>query len=202
MANQLLYGRLRMLATHRDSLTPDHLNRCCGIYTHLRSVNPHLSDLPENPLWIRWRYLPHNRWRCYGQAQDSVYGVKLSINPHAFDEGWDIVLIGIINHEMVHLLHPDIGHEEPFAEYEMGWDGYSEFRKELEIFRNYAERLAYDRTIVHVYCCSSCGSKIRTDRILPRGSSCKACCKRYNRGKISPHYSLIYEGREGVDNDG
>lgn len=191
-----------MLATHRDSLDLDHLNRCCRIYGELREANPHLADLPANPLWIRWRYLPHTRWRCYGQAQESRFGAILSINPHAFDDGWDVVLTGIINHEMVHLLHPDIGHHDPFKEYEMGWDGYREFRIELERFRSYAEELAYNRTIVHVYKCPSCDRRMRTDRILPRGSSCKHCCKKYNRGKISPHYSLIYEGREGMDNDG
>ena len=189
-----------MLTKNDDHLSSEHLSQVCRIYEHLRIANPCLVDLPKNPLWIRWRYLPYDRWRCYGQAQKSDIGVMLSINPHAFDEGWDNVLVGIINHEMVHLLRPDLGHEEPFKEYEMGWNGYRAWRIDLEQFRSHAERQSYYRTIVHTYRCDKCKRVMKTDQILPPGSACKHCCQEYNRGKISPHYSLIYVGREGLDN--
>ena len=185
-----------------EHLSPEHLSRVCLIYEVLCESNPSLSDLPKNPLWIRWRYLPYDRWRCYGEAQESDIGPMLSINPHAFDDGWADVLVGIINHEMVHLAHPYLGHEDPFKDYEMGWPGYRAWRVSLEQFRSHTEREAYYRTIVHVYSCPSCERVVKTDQELPPGSACKHCCMEHNRGNISPHYSLIYVGREGLDNGG
>ena len=180
-------------------LSVEHLRRVVAIYKGLRIDNPLLSDLPENPMWIRWRYLKSNRWRCYGTAEDSRLGVKISINPFAFEEGWDLVLVGIINHEMCHVLRPDLGHEPPFHDLESGWDKLADFQVALQEFRSFAERLAHDRTLVHTYECPQCWKKISTDRILPKGSGCKQCAMKKNRGRVSPHYALIYVGTEGIN---
>ncbi len=181
------------------NLSREHLAMVCSHYGRLRSINPILSELPTNPLWIRWRYLPWNRWRCYGEAEDSRLGATVSINPLAFDEGWDIVLSGIIHHEMIHLLMPDEGHNQVFGDAERSWCDYSAFRSALQLFREEAERFALDRSIVHVYHCRSCDLTIHIDRILPIGTACKHCCISDNRGKHSHLFSLIYEGRQGKD---
>lgn len=180
-------------------LNHEHLRIVCAIYERLRIENPILEELPPNPLWIRWWYLPHTRWRCYGRAEDSVLGCKISINPFAFEAGWEIVLEGIINHEMCHILRPDLGHEDPFMDLERGWPRFDDFQIALHEFRTLAERLARDRSLIHTYRCPTCDKLIRTDRVLPKGSGCKECTKRYNRGRVSPHYALIYVGTEGLD---
>lgn len=179
------------------SLSREHLALVCAQYGRLRSSNPILQQLPTNPLWIRWRYLPWQRFRCYGEAQDSVLGATISINPLAFEPSWEIVLAGIIHHEMIHVLMPDEGHNQVFADAERSWSEYEAFRSALQIFREEAERLALDRSIVHIYHCKVCEITIRIDRILPIGTACKHCCIKDNQGKHSHLFSLIYEGREG-----
>lgn len=180
-----------------NELSSDHLARVCSIYGYLRQANPSLRDLPANPLWIRWRYLPYERWKCYGVAQDSRLGVMVSINPLAFEEGWDLTLTGIINHELCHCMYPDIGHMDPFKDHEKGWEQYHAFRLELEMFREHARRIALDRSIIHIYYCDRCDTHIHLDRLLPAGTACKMCCIRVTKGQHSPLFALKYVGREG-----
>jgi len=177
------------------SLNREHLALACTLYGGLRRQNPFLADLPENPLWVKWRYLPLDRWRCYGEAQKTKHGLVIAINPVAFEEGWVFILEGIINHEMVHLLIPEHGHDSTFEEYESGWEHLLDFRDCLRVFRDESERLAVDRTIVHIYKCPECSIEIKTDRMLPQGTACKLCCMAYGRGRHDSSFALKYVGR-------
>ena len=178
------------------NLNREHLALACAAYGRIRAENPLLTEsLPPNPLWIRWHYLPWNRWKCYGEARECDHGPIVAINPMAFERGWDIVLEGIVNHELVHLLIPEVGHHDPFSELESAWPRHDEFRLALEKFRKKAEMLAIDRTIVHEYKCPECEQIIRVDRILPRGTACKMCCIKVSRGHHNPQFELIYVGR-------
>lgn len=176
------------------ALNNEHLIIVSSIYGHLRSENPHLKGLPTNPLWIRWRYLPVNRWRCYGEAQDSEQGITISINPLAFEGEWQLVLEGIINHELVHCLMPHEGHNQTFHIAEAGWDRLSEFTIQLARFREYVKS-TIQGSARFKYHCEHCLLDISVDRLLPKGTACRICCSTKNRGRHSDAFALTYTGQ-------
>lgn len=177
-----------------SALSNEHLIIVSSIYGHLRSDNPHLNSLPSNPLWIRWRYLPVNRWRCYGEAQDSEQGITISINPLAFEGDWHIVLEGIINHELVHCLMPHEGHNQTFHIAEAGWSKLASFKERLALFREYVKQ-SISGSVRFNYQCSTCSISISVDRLLPKGTACRVCCSEKNRGRHSDQFSLTYIGQ-------
>jgi predicted SprT family Zn-dependent metalloprotease len=177
-----------------SALTNEHLVLVSSIYGHLRSDNPHLNSLPINPLWIRWRYLPVDRWRCFGEAQDSEQGITISINPLAFGDEWLLVLQGIINHELVHCLMPHEGHNQAFHIAEAGWEQVAEFKSQLAVFRDYVKETIQGRNRFD-YECSSCSIRISVDRFLPSGSACRVCCSTKNRGQHTKSFELTYLGQ-------
>lgn len=176
------------------ALTNEHLALVSSIYGHLRMTNPHLKGLPSNPLWIRWLYLPVDRWRCYGEAQDSEQGITISINPLAFESEWSLVLQGIINHELVHCLMPQEGHNQVFHLAEAGWEHLNEFRMMLEQFREFVRDAIHSKHRFN-YECPSCGIAISLDKFLPKGSACRVCCTTKNRGNHSIEFELRYRGK-------
>jgi predicted SprT family Zn-dependent metalloprotease len=180
------------------ALSNEHLIIVSSIYGQLRSENPHLKGLPSNPLWIRWRYLPVNRWRCYGEAQDSAQGITISINPLAFESGWQLVLVGIINHELVHCLMPHEGHNSVFNLAESGWERLADFRERLAEFRGYVKSTIQGRARFN-YQCSTCGIDISVDRLLPKGTACRVCCSTKNRGRHSDSFALTYIGQGNLN---
>jgi len=177
-----------------SALSNEHLIIASSIYGRLRSLNPFLKGLPSNPLWIRWRYLPVERWRCYGEAQDSAQGITISINPLAFEDEWRLVLEGIINHELVHCMIPHEGHNQRFKKAERGWEQIDDFTQALADFREFVKESIHSKHRFN-YECPECRVSISVDKFLPKGSACRLCCTTKNRGRHAVRYELTYLGK-------
>jgi predicted SprT family Zn-dependent metalloprotease len=178
----------------RSPLGVEHLLRVQALYRELVQERPEIFDgLPEKPSsWLRWRYLNKNTFRTFATAEYDPD--TIGINPEAFNWENEILLKGLIHHELIHfVLGYSLGHNELFYLIQSDWHRYPEYEKERQKF---SEHLHQTKKTYH-YQCPNCDVQIIRARKMRKHSACSVCCEKFNNGEWSDSFTLITVGEAG-----
>ena len=159
-----------------NPLTPEHLIDIRGIYRSLIEERNWFTGFPSTPAWIRWRYLEATNTTAMASV---TFGDSptISIHPEAFEYSNPILLIGLIHHELLHIVHgPDEGHGAIFRESERSWIQFHRYRTERKRFFRMINELAVGLKN-YSYRCPQCEEVLHRNSPLSPDSACMACCR-------------------------
>lgn len=180
------------------SLATNHFQTVWVLYSGLREQNPHLDELPVEPTNFRWRYLSADSYDVLALTEWAEDGsVTISIHPLAFTPSWEFVLLGLLNHELSHLICGSReAHGPIFRQTEKGWTGFEQWIGERREFAKFvqAEVKSNLDSLRHRYTCPMCNRIIECKHRLQVGAACYACCALNNSGRWLKGASLKYEG--------
>lgn len=162
------------------------------------------DNLPASPNHVQFVYLRKGSYSRLGWARPPqrnedgqiIDPAMIAIHPNALSPAWRPVLLGLLNHEMLHLAIPEHGHDEVFHREERV---LPEFQKSQEWRFKFIDHITSDaRRIkgVYVYDCPSCHRVVESIRRMPEKSACRHCCLLFNDGDWSATYALNYVGRQ------
>ena len=181
-----------------SALSTPHFQVVWGLYTGLRDRNLFLKGLPTEPTNFRWRYLSADSYDVLALTEwDSDGSPIISIHPLAFTPSWEFVLLGLLNHELSHVISGSkAGHGSEFSEVERGWTDYNQWIGERREFAKFV--IAEVRTnldaLRHRYTCLMCERIIECRHRLQRGAACYVCCALNNSGRWLKAAVFKYEG--------
>ena len=184
-----------MVKSLTNPLSVEHLLLARRFYRELRAERPDtLGGLPSGTSWLRWRYLRDGTVRTLAQVRFSDDDFTISIHRYAFDyydEGYAILLKGLIHHELLHIVcGSEEGHGTMFTSLEESWEEYPEYKYHRAKFVRQIERIERGKGRMWKYECPKCSKVIfRTRKIAPE-SACMECCKAFNNGVWSESYVL------------
>ncbi len=169
----------------------EHLLWVQDLYRELRDERPEIFEgLPPDASWLRFRYLKDASFRTLALAEFDPD--VMAIHPLAFDWDDDILLRGLIHHELIHyVLGYSLGHNELFHIIEADWRRYAEYREHRE---NFVEQIQSDSRLHH-YTCPNCGLDFLRVRPFAPDVACSDCCQTFNDGEWSDSFTLITVGQ-------
>tara|TARA_R110001592_G_scaffold210521_3_gene462125 strand:+ start:35383 stop:35928 length:546 start_codon:yes stop_codon:yes gene_type:complete len=154
--------------------------------------------MPSTAGHFRWRYLSADNYNILGLTEWTDNGAPIiSIHPFAFTPSWEFVLLGLLNHEMSHLMAgSDAGHGPVFSSIERSWPDYNQWVGERREFAGFVknEVKANLENLRHRYRCPSCDRHIECKQKLSPGAACFVCCALNNSGRWLKSAVLIWEG--------
>ena len=108
-------------------------------------------------------------------------------HPMAFDECNGYLVKGLLHHELCHhILGPDVGHGPMFSAYEQEWGDFMLFKSESV---NRSDTTS--RQPKYVLSCTSCGQKVRRDRLLWADYLVVAVVKNTPNGEFDDNYTTF-----------
>ena len=166
--------------------------------------------LPKSPHHVRWVYLRKGSYKRLGWARPAIRDenghivepAMIAVHPTAFRPAWRPVLLGLLNHEILHLAIPEHGHDDIFYAEEAVLPEYKKCQEWRQKFIDYINDDARRLRGVYVYECPVCERTLESIRKLPERSSCRHCCEDYNDGNYDEQYTLIYVGRQSPISQG
>ena len=171
-------------------LNAEHLLKVQDLYSELRAERPEIfGGLPPDTSWLQFRYLRKDTFRTLALAE--FQPDVMALHPQAFDWPDDILLRGLIHHELIHyVLGYSLGHMELFGIIETDWRRYADYR---EARKNFLSKIQ-NKAGLHHYRCPSCRTTFVRVRPFAPDVSCSICCERYNDGEWSDSFTLITVG--------
>ena len=180
------------------TLSTSHFQSIWSLYTGLRKRNPELTTLPSEPTNFRWRYLSADSYDVLALTEWGADGsVIISIHPLAFTPSWEFVLLGLLNHELSHVICGSReGHGVEYRRVEKGWADFDQWIGERREFAKFVigEVRSNLDSLRHRYKCRMCDRIIEAKHRLHRGVACYVCCALNNSGRWLNTAVLIYEG--------
>mgnify|MGYP003637265179 FL=1 len=188
-----------MTSTLSNPVSVENLLAIREIYRELRNERKDVfGGLPHGTSWLRFRYLKLGTVRTL--ASVSFNPPTLSIHRLAFEYSNPLLLKGLIQHELLHLvLGADIGHKPIFRSVEKSWNKYEEYSKQRSKFVRIVEESERDAGRLLRYECPNCKLAVLRTRKMKPESSCTNCCKNHNSGVWSEMYSFIRVGLSDVE---
>ena len=189
-----------------SGLTVEHEVLVKAVYERVWDTGSQMlrDYLPRSPHHVSWVYLRKGSYSRLGWARPPVRDANghiiepamIAIHPSAFKYAWRPVLLGLLNHEMLHLAIPEHGHDEIYLREEQVLPEYPACREWRFKFIDYINEDARRMKGVYVYECIFCERQVESIRKLPEKSSCRHCCDQYTKGRWDKRYTLIYVGRQ------
>ena len=176
-----------------EPLSVEHLLQ---IRAHYRSLvaTPMFREFPKKSNWIRWGYLDSSTMTKLGSVEfgDSI---TIRIHPKAFEFESDVLVLGIVRHELLHvLLGPEEGHGALFTSLESSWEHFQRYHHHKRRFFRLLRLMPSDVGGEISYECPNCNGMVHTNAPLSPDSACRECCKAFNKGKWCETYVLIKVG--------
>lgn len=181
------------------SIKSAHYTTISTLFRGLKDANKDLSPLPSEASHFRWNYLSADNYNILGLTEWTNDGKSpiISIHPLAFTPSWEFVLLGLLNHELSHLVAgSDAAHGPIFVSIEQRWDGYEAWTGERREFASFVQNevKANLENLRHLYRCQTCSRIVQCKHRLSPGAACFVCCALNNSGRWLKSAVLIYNG--------
>ena len=176
----------------------DDLHRVHSLYYALCSERG-WGHMPL-PTAFDWEYLDASSTHIHARVTFPALGQEgktlISIHPFAFTWSNDLLLKGLIHHELCHVVAGQAaGHGVRFKDLETHWPMWMDYSEENDDFARWL-RASNPRWRME---CLSCGAVHYRSTRPADGTACASCCHKFNKGEWSHRFVLHIGGEQTKD---